>query len=68
LLICILNLPTTPQFYFSLLPNSQVHSTLGIAQMTLKPPTRFKTFGLSKGQFLFFLVMPKTFDPENQKT
>ncbi len=53
--VCIHNLPI-PQFYFSMLPNCQVHSTLWTAQMSFKLPTKLlKISGLSE-VWMFFLI------------
>jgi hypothetical protein len=53
--VCIHNLPI-PQFYFSILPNCQVHSTLWTARMSFKLPTKLlKISGLSE-VWMFFLI------------
>jgi hypothetical protein len=45
----------TPQFYFSILPNCHVHSTLWTAQMRFKLPTKLKISQLSE-VWMFFLI------------
>ncbi len=55
MLVWIHNL-LTPQFYFSILPNCQVHSTVWAARKRFKLPTKLlKVSGLSE-VWMFFLI------------
>ncbi len=45
----------TPQFYFSISPNCQVHSTLWTARKRFKLPTKLKISGLSAVWTLFLI-------------